>query len=112
MDTNNQPDDELDEILSAHGNSNYQAGKKYGHQSDNVRREAKTEAKHRLNALIDKKVREAETKGIAKINQRFSGLWGIGGDGNDHVTTYRNVYWKNSQEISQLQNNQPKKGDI
>lgn len=32
--------------------------------------------------------------------QRFAGLYGIGGDGNDHVATYRKVY---SNRMNQLE---------
>lgn len=47
-----------------------------------------------LNALIE----FIRKKQMAEI-QRFGGLYGIGGDGNDHVTTYRNVYSKRMNEL-------------
>lgn len=59
------------------------------------------EATSKINRLIV----EAEVKGMKKMNDRFAGLYGIGGDGNDHVTTYRKVYFDNVQEILALSNN-------
>ncbi len=56
----------------------------------------------KLQALIAQREREARIEGMKEINQTFAGLWGFGGDGNDHITIYRHVYNKNAQKIAEL----------
>jgi hypothetical protein len=81
-------DERLDDLLTTFltftlGNEAIQANPEF----------ARADAKKSLRTLLIKE-RIAAT-------MKFSGLWGIGGDGNEHVATYRRVY---SQEMSTLQN--------
>lgn len=56
--------------------------------------------------VIEKHALEARIK----ATQKFSGLYGIGGDGNDHVATYRKVYAEEMAKLNeQLQATKPEK---
>ena len=59
--------------------------------------------------LITRHIQIEVLEARKKATLNFSGLWGIGGDGNDHVAIYRRIYGKEMEhierELAELKNN-------